>query len=105
MIAEHLTSNENSDTHLRTIADDLRAHTGLASNDYFMSVIGVLFLGHATSRHREWEAAIETDQATAKIPERPLASVDVVEPRQYGMPPDEAIARIVGTNSSRQVEL
>ena len=51
------------------------------------------------------EAAIETDQATAKMPGRPLASADVVEHRQYGMPPDEAIARIAGTNSSRQVEL
>ena len=70
-----------------------------------MSVIRFLFLGHATSRHHEAEAAIKTDQATAKMPERPLASADVVEHRQYGMPPDEAIARIAGTNSFRQAEL
>ena len=70
-----------------------------------MSVIGFLFLGHATSRHHGAEAAIETDQATAKMPKFPQASADIVEFRQYGMPPDEAIARIAGTNGSKQVEL
>ena len=70
-----------------------------------MSVIGFLFLGLTTSRHHEAEAASETDQATAKMPKRPPASADVVEPRQYGMPPDEAMARIADTNASRQVEL
>ena len=105
MITEHLTSIENSDTHLRMIPDNLPAHTAFASNDYLLSVIGFLFLGHATSRHHDAEAAIETDQATAKMPKRPRASADVVEPWQYGMPPDEAMARIAGTNSFRQVEL
>ena len=105
MIAEHLTGIENSKTPLRTIADNLPAHTAFASNDYSMSVIGFLFLGLTTSRHHEAEAAIETDQATAKMPKRPLASADVVEPRQYDMPPDDAIARIADTNGSRQVEL
>ena len=87
------------------IPDNLPAHTAFASNDYFMSVIGFLFLGHATNRHHEAETAIETDQATAKMPKRPLASADVVEPWQYGMPPDETMARIADTNGSRQVEL
>ena len=105
MIAERLTSIENSGTHLRMFPDNLPAHTAFASNDYFMSVIGFLFLGHVTSRHHEVEAAIETDQATAKMPKRPLSSADVVEPWQYGMPPDEAMARIADTNGSRQVEL
>ena len=105
MITEHLTSIENYDTSLRMIPDNLPAHTAFASNDYFMSVIGFLFLGHATNRHHEAETAIETDQATAKMPKRPLASADVVEPWQYGMPPDETMARIADTNGSRQVEL
>ena len=105
MITEHLTSIENYDTPLRMIPDNLPAHTAFASNDYFMSVIGFLFLGHATNRHHEAETAIETDQATAKMPKRPLASADVVEPWQYGMPPDEVMARIADTNGSRQVEL
>ena len=87
------------------IADNLLAHTAFASHDYFMSVIGFLFSGHATSRHHGAEAAIETDQATAKMRKRPLASADIVESRQYGMPPDEAIVPIAGTNGSRQVEL
>ena len=105
MIDEHLTSIENADTHLRMIADKLLGHTAFASHDYFMSVNGFLFLDHATNRHHEAEAAIETDQATAKIPKCLLASADIVEPRQYGLPPDEAIVLIAGTNGSRQVEL
>ena len=105
MIGEHLTSIENAETHLRMIADKLLAHTAFASHDYFMSVNGFLFLGHATSSHHEAEAAIETDQATAQIPKCPLASADIFEPRQYGMPPDQAIVLIAGTNGSRQVEI
>ena len=104
MIAEHLTGIENSNTPLRTIADNLPAHTPFASNDYSMSVIGFLFLGLTTSCDHEAEA-IETDQATAKMTKRPLASADVIEPWQYGMPPDEVMARIADTNGSRQVEL
>ena len=105
MISEHPRSIENADIHLRMIADKLLAHTAFASHDCFMSVNGFLFLGHATNRRHEAEAAIETDQASAKMPKRPLASAEVVEPRQYGMPPDEAIVLIAGTNGSRQVEL
>ena len=105
MIGEHLTSIEKADTHLRMIADKLLAHTAFASHGYFMSVNGFLFLGHGTSPHHEAEAAIETNQVTANIPKCPLASADVVEPRQYGMPPNQAIVLIAGTNGSRQVEL
>ena len=105
MIADHLTGIENSDADLRKIADELRAHTGLASNDYFMPLIGFLFLGHATSRSHEVEAAIRTGQATVKMPKRLLANADFVKRWQYGVPPDKAIARIADTNSSREIEL
>ena len=105
MIGEHLTSIEHADTHLRDDRGQSARLYRVPSDGYFMSVIGFLFLGHATNRRHEAETAIETDQATAKMPKRPLASAEVVEPRQYGMPPDEAIVLIAGTNGSRQVEL
>ena len=51
-----------------------------------------------------WRRRSETGQATVKMPKRPLANADFVKHRQYGVPPDEAIARIAD-NNSRQVEL
>ncbi len=41
-----------------------------------------MYLGvkrHATNRYYEAEAAIETDQATGKIPKRPLGKADSVK--------------------------
>ena len=61
MIADHLTGIERFDADLWKVADDLRANSGLASNDYFMPITGVLFLRHATNRYYEALAAIEAD--------------------------------------------
>ena len=105
MIGEHLTSIEDADAHIGKIADILPAHTSFASNDHFMPVIGFLFSGHGASRHHEAEAAIETDQAAAKMAKRPLASAVDVEPRQCSVLPNEAKARIADTNGSKQVKL
>ena len=105
MIANHLTSVEESDANLRKNVDYLRTHSGLASNEYFMPVMGLLFLRHATSRYDEAQVAIETDQATAKILQYPQIQTAFVKRGRYEVPTGEAIARIDGTNSSRQVEL
>jgi hypothetical protein len=49
-----------------------RANSGLASNEYFMPVMGLIFLRHATNRFYEAKAAIEADKAAGRIPDRPL---------------------------------
>ena len=105
MAADHFNGVEQFEADLWRIADDLRANSGLASNEYFMPVIGLIFLRHAANRYYEAQAAIETGQAAGKMPKRPLATADFVNRGQYGAPPDEGIARIADNNSSRQVDL
>jgi type I restriction enzyme M protein len=53
MIADPLTSIEKFEADLWKVADDLRANSGLASNEYFMPVMGLIFLRHATNRFYE----------------------------------------------------
>ena len=43
MIADHLTNIEQFDADLWKIADGLRANANLASNEYFMPILGLLF--------------------------------------------------------------
>ena len=105
MTADHLTGIEKSHADLWKIADDLRANSGLDSNEYFMPIMGILFLRHATNRYCAATTVIKADQAASKMPKRPPVKANFVKRGQYGAPPDEDIARIVDTYSSRQVEL
>ena len=50
MIADHLIGIEKFEAELWKVADDLRANSNLASNEYFMPVMGLIFLRHATNR-------------------------------------------------------
>ena len=50
MIADHMTGIEQFEADLWKMADDLRANFGLASNEYFMPIMGLLFLRQATNR-------------------------------------------------------
>ena len=59
MIADHLTGIEQFGADLWKMADDLRANSGLASNEYFMPIMGLLFLRQATNRYYAALAAIE----------------------------------------------
>ncbi len=105
MAADHFDGVDQFEADLWRIADDLRANSGLASNEYFMPVMGLIFLRHSANRYYEAQAAIETDQADVKMPKRQLAKADFVNRWQYGAPPDEGIARIADNSSSRQVDL
>ena len=42
---------EEFEAELWKIADDLGANSRLASNEYFMPMMGLLFLRHATNRY------------------------------------------------------
>jgi HsdM N-terminal domain len=59
MTADHLQGIEKFEADLWKIADNLRANSNLASNEYFMPIMGLIFLRHATNRFYEAEAAIE----------------------------------------------
>ena len=51
MIADHLTGIEKFEADLWKVANTLRANSNLASNEYFMPILGLIFLRHATNRY------------------------------------------------------
>jgi type I restriction enzyme M protein len=86
MIADHLQSLEKFEADLWKIADNLRANSNLASNEYFMPIMGLIFLRHATNRFYEAKAAIEADKAAGKMPDRPLVEADFTRRRALNLP-------------------
>lgn len=86
MIADHLTEIDQFDADLWKMADDLRANSGLASNEYFMPIMGLLFLRQATNRYYEARAAIEADKAAGRMPDRPLKEADFTRRRAMMLP-------------------
>ena len=51
-------------------ADNLRANSKLTSSDYFMPVLGVIFLRHAANRFDAASAHIQADKAAGKMANR-----------------------------------
>ena len=86
MIADHLTGIEYFEADLWRVADNLRANSNLASNEYFMPILGLIFLRHATNRYYAALAAIEEDQAAGKMPDRPLVEADFTHRRALLLP-------------------
>ena len=86
MIADHLTGIEQFEADLWKVADNLRANSNLASNEYFMPILGLIFLRHATNRYYEAMAAIEDDRAAGRMPERPLVEADFTRRRALMLP-------------------
>ena len=57
-----MTNNiETVEKRLWTAADQLRANSDFASNEYFMPVMGLIFLRHAYSRFLAIKPAIEAE--------------------------------------------
>jgi type I restriction enzyme M protein len=88
MTADHLMGIERFEADLWKIADDLRANSGLASNEYFMPILGLIFLRYATNRFYEAKAAIEADKAAGRMPARPLVEADFRRRRALMLPED-----------------
>ena len=76
MIADHLTGIEKFEADLWKVADNLRANSNLASNEYFMPILGLIFLRHATNRYYAALAEIEEEQDAKRMPNRPLIEAD-----------------------------
>lgn len=74
------------DTDLWEAADNLRANSKLTSSDYFMPVLGVIFLRHAANRFDEATRQIEADQAGGKMPNRPVQPDDYFRRRSLWLP-------------------
>ena len=86
MIADHLAGIEKFEADLWRVADNLRANSNLASNEYFMPILGLIFLRHATNRYYAALAEIEGDKASGKIPDRSLVEADLTQRRALNLP-------------------
>lgn len=86
MIADHMQGIEQFESELWRMADNLRANSNLASNEYFMPILGLIFLRQATNRYHQALAAIEADKAAGKMPDRPLVEADFTRRRALMLP-------------------
>src|SRR5580765_6356432 len=77
---------EKLESSLWEAADNLRANSKLTSSDYFMPVLGVIFLRHATNRFEAAQRQIETDQASGKMPNRKVLPADYIARRSLYLP-------------------
>src|SRR5215472_899674 len=77
---------EKLEADLWEAADNLRANSKLTSSDYFMPVLGVIFLRHAANRFAAAQAQIEADQAAGKMPKRKVLPADYVRRRALWLP-------------------
>jgi type I restriction enzyme M protein len=67
-------------------ADNLRANSGVPSSDYFMPVLGVIFLRHAANRFEAAARQIQDDQASGKMPKRKVLPADYIARRSLYLP-------------------
>src|SRR5712692_3235679 len=77
---------EKLETDLWAAADNLRANSKLTSSDYFMPVLGVIFLRHAANRFEAATRQIEEEQATGKMPQRKVLPADYLRRRALWLP-------------------
>ena len=67
-------------------ADNLRANSKLTSSDYFMPVLGVIFLRHAANRFDAATKQIADDQAAGRMPKRKIQPADYIRRRALWLP-------------------
>lgn len=77
---------EKLETDLWEAADNLRANSKLTSSDYFMPVLGVIFLRHAANRFDAAHRQIEADQVSGKMPKRKVQPADYIARRSLYLP-------------------
>jgi type I restriction enzyme M protein len=86
MTNESFKDIEKLETDLWEAADNLRANSKLTSSDYFMPVLGVIFLRHAANRFDAAHRQIKADQATGKMPKRRVLPADYIARRSLYLP-------------------
>lgn len=67
-------------------ADQLRANSKLTSSDYFMPVLGIIFLRHAANRFNAATKQIREEQASGKMPKRKVLPQDYIRRRALWLP-------------------
>ncbi len=74
------------ETDLWSAADNLRANSKLTSSDYFMPVLGIIFLRHAANRFDAASVQIAADQASGTMPKRKILPADYIRRRALFLP-------------------
>ena len=77
---------EKLESDLWEAADNLRANSKLTSSDYFMPVLGIIFLRHAANRFDAAHRQIVADQASGKMPKRKVLPADYIARRSLYLP-------------------
>ena len=77
---------EKLESDLWEAADNLRANSKLTSSDYFMPVLGVIFLRHAANRFDAATKQIADDQAAGRMPRRKVQPADYIRRRALWLP-------------------
>src|SRR4051794_33180051 len=67
---------EKLEADLWSAADNLRANSKLTSSDYFLPVLGIIFLRHAANRYEAATRQIKDDQDAGRMPKRKLVDAD-----------------------------
>ena len=86
MTANALQNISKIEDSLWEAADQMRANSKLSSSEYCMPVLGVIFLRHASNRYEAALKQIEADQASGKMPKRPLEKADFIKRRALMLP-------------------
>ncbi len=77
---------EKLESDLWEAADNLRANSKLTSSDYFMPVLGVIFLRHAANRFEAAARQIAEDQGAGRMPKRRVLPADYLSRRALWLP-------------------
>src|SRR5512136_1934248 len=105
MTNETFNDIEKLESDLWEAADNLRANSKLTSSDYFMPVLGVIFLRHAANRFEAARRQIEADLASGKMPDRRVQKADYVARRALFLPENARYDRIMEQAAVSGVDL
>lgn len=86
MISDTFNDIDKLEAALWAAADNLRANSKLTSSDYFMPVLGVIFLRHAANRFEAATREIAADQAAGRMPPRKVLPEDYLRRRALWLP-------------------
>lgn len=95
-----LQSIEAIERRLWSAADLLRANSGLASNEYFLPVMGLIFLRHAYSRYLAVKPAIEAELPSRGGKTRALSKEDFGQQGAIFLRPEAQFDHLVGLPDS-----
>jgi type I restriction enzyme M protein len=90
--------------HLWSSADTLRANSGLASNEYFMPVMGLIFLRHAYKRFLDAKVEIEKDLPSRGGKTRGLTKEDFSQKAAIFLKPEAQYDHLASLPENKNIQ-